>query len=131
MNYLRKFYNHSFIRYGIMAVTVVLIELATFWIFNEVFGWHYLVATWLSLFIGIVLNWIGSHYFVFGSSTYSKKREFTLVLLTSLFGVALQSIVVALTVELAEGPAIIGKIVAIVVTFFWNYFVRKKYIYGK
>lgn len=126
---MKRLRHSTFIRYGIMAVIVVGIELASFWLFYTLFGWHYLIATWASLSIGILLNWVGSRYFVFGNSKHTTSKEFTLVLLTSLFGVALQSGIVALMVEVLSGPALYGKIAAIVVTFFWNYFVRKKYIY--
>lgn len=122
-------HNKTFVRYGIMAVLVVGIELASFWLFHNLFDWHYLLATWLSLLIGIILNWLGSRYYVFGQSKYPKGKEFGLVLLTSLVGVILQSSVVTLAVEIFSGPAMAGKVAAIIVTFFWNYFVRKKFIY--
>lgn len=120
---------HTFIRYGIMAVIVVGIELFTFWIMDTAFGWHYLVATWISLALGILLNWVGSRYFVFGNSKHTASKELGLVVATSLLGVVLQSGVVALTVEVLDSPAVLGKASAIVVTFFWNYFIRKYFIY--
>lgn len=130
MKQIVKLLQSTFIRYGIMAVIVVCIELTSFWIFDSLLNWHYLLATWLSLFIGIVLNWAGSHYFVFGNSLYTKKREFALVVFTSMAGVLLQSGVVAVVVEALSGPAMTGKVFAIIITFFWNYFVRKRYIYA-
>lgn len=129
MKQVIKLLRSTFVRYGIMAVIVVGIELTSFWVFDSLLNWHYLVATWLSLLIGILLNWIGSHYFVFGKSTYTKKKEFALVAFTSMAGVLLQSGVVALVVEVLSGPAMTGKVFAIIITFFWNYFIRKRYIY--
>lgn len=131
MNLIRKILEHKFMRYGIMAVLVVSIELVAFWVMEGVFGWHYLIATWISLFIGIVLNWIGSRYFVFGRSKYAKSREFGLVAITSLFGIILQSGTVALMVEVLDGSALIGKVAAIVITFFWNYYIRERFIFKK
>ncbi len=114
-----------------MAVIVVGIELVTFWFIDSVLSWHYLIATWLSLLLGILLNWVGSRYFVFGNSKHTKKKEFSLVFATSMVGVVLQSGVVTFMVEIIHGPALSGKVAAIVVTFFWNYFIRKHYIYNK
>jgi putative flippase GtrA len=126
---IAKFHNHSFIRYGIMAVTVVGIELASFWFINSVMKIHYLIATWVSLLIGIVLNWIGSRYYVFGFSKHTPKKEFTLVFVSSLVGVILQSLVVAFTVQSLNKAPLEGKVLAIIVTFFWNYWIRKRYIF--
>jgi len=126
---LKRYVSPTFFRYGIMAVAVVAIEIASFWIINEPLHIHYLVATILSLLIGIILNWIGSRYFVFGASVHSARKEFTLVGITSLFGVLLQTLVVFLSVEALGQAPILGKILAIIITFFWNYIVRKKYIY--
>lgn len=126
---LKKYSQSTFIKYGVMAVVVVGIEIGSFWILNTPLGINYLIATILSLFIGIILNWLGSRYFVFGNSQHSAKKEFSLVLITSLFGVVLQTATVYVTVELINQAPIIGKVLAIIITFFWNYIVRKKYIY--
>lgn len=128
---VKAYYKSTFIRYGIMAVIVVGIEIGSFWIINTSLGINYLAATVLSLFIGIVLNWLGSRYFVFGNSEHSAKKEFSLVLITSLFGVVLQTVTVYVAVELINQAPIVGKVLAIVVTFFWNYAIRKQYIYKK
>lgn len=132
-NYLPKKIQSSvsltFIKYGIMAVVVVLIELVTFWVLNSALSINYLIATVLSLAAGIILNWIGSRYFVFGNSDHSIKKEFVLVLVTSLFGALLQTFTVFIMVDQLKQAPIIGKIIAIIITFFWNYFVRKQYIF--
>jgi putative flippase GtrA len=74
----------SIVRYFIMAVVVVGIELASFALINSALGIHYLIATPVSMAIGIVLNWYFSKKFVFTGSRHKSHVEFTLVLLTSL-----------------------------------------------
>ncbi len=112
-----------------MAVIVVGIEIASFWLLNASLHVHYLIATNLSLLLGIILNWIGSRFFVFGASKHKAHKEFMLVFITSLAGVALQTGTVAFIVEVLQGQPLIGKVLAIIITFFWNYLIRKKYIY--
>jgi len=118
-----------FMRYGIMAVIVVGIEIAGFWLLNSPLHINYLVATNLSLLIGILLNWVGSHYYVFGASRHTIRKEFTLVFLTSLVGVLLQTGTVYIMVHFINTKPLLGKVAAIIVTFFWNYFIRKRHIY--
>jgi putative flippase GtrA len=116
------------IRYFVMAVSVVLIELITF----QLIIWahiSYLIATPASMLLGIVLNWYFSQRFVFNHRPHSPKKEFTLVLIASLIGIGLQTAVTAGVVEVLKLAPIIGKMAAIVVTFFWNFWFRKKYVF--
>jgi putative flippase GtrA len=68
--------------------------------------------------------------FVFkNGSHFSQKTEFMLIIAASLVGVGIQLVVVSLAVEKAKLPAIIGKVCAIAITFFWNFWFRKRFIY--
>ncbi len=119
----------TFIRYGIMAVVVVGIEIASFSFINSVLGIHYVVATVLSVGIGIVLNWVASKHFVFKTTRHAAHKEFLLVLLVSLIGIGLQVLVTVVAVEQLDLKPLVGKAAAIVITFFWNYAMRKKFIF--
>lgn len=119
----------EFIKYGFMAVIVVAIELVSFTVMISQLRINYLFATIISLAIGILLNWLGSRYFVFGKSKHSTGKEFTLVAITSLAGVLLQIVTVFTAVEILNMQPLPGKVAAIIITFFWNYLARKKIIY--
>jgi putative flippase GtrA len=53
-----------------------------------------------------------------------------LVFVVSLVGLGLQTAVAALCVELLRLSPFVAKITAIGVTFFWNYWVRRRFIFG-
>jgi len=130
MHYLiKKLHDHSFTRYFIMAIFVVLIELIIFQALNNLLSINYILSTVLSMLVGILLNWIFSRTYVFKTSKYSKKIEFILIVATSLVGMAIQVGTIYLCVEIINLIPIIGKVIAIGITFFWNYFIRKKYIF--
>ena len=126
---IKKLHSHSFIRYFIMAVFVVLIELVIFQALNSLLSINYILSTILSMLVGILLNWIFSRTYVFKTNKYSKKVEFIMIVSTSLVGVGIQVGTIYLCVEIMKLVPIIGKVIAIGITFFWNYFVRKKYIF--
>jgi len=126
---IKKLHSHSFIRYFIMAVFVVLIELVIFQALNSLLSINYILSTILSMLVGILLNWIFSRTYVFKTNKYSKKVEFIMIVSTSLVGVGIQVGTIFLCVEIMKLVPIIGKVIAIGITFFWNYFVRKKYIF--
>lgn len=126
---LLSFLKLELVRYLIMAVIVVLIEIGSFIVINSTLNIAYLIATPASMAVGIILNWYGSHTFVFHHRAHHPRKEFTLVLIASLIGVVLQLTVTAFAVEVIMQLPIAGKVAAIAVTFFWNYWFRKKYIF--
>ncbi len=127
---LAKRITPELIRYGIMAVVLVGTEIAVFQLMLQV-GLSYLLAVPFSMAVGIILNWYFSHKFVFKHRPHSKHKEFTLVLIASLIGVGLQLAVTAIMVEILRSTPLIGKLLAICVTFFWNFWFRKKYVFYK
>lgn len=127
--HFERLHGSTFIRYGIMAVVVVGVEIATFSFLNSVLKVHYVIATVLSVGIGIILNWFASKHFVFRTTRHAAHKEFVLILVVSLIGVGLQVLVTVLAVEQLGLKPLIGKVAAIIITFFWNYVMRKKYIF--
>ena len=114
-------------RYGVMAVIVVGIEYGSYLLL--LFAVPYLLAVPLSMLLGIILNWYFSRKFVFRNRRHDIHKEFALVLFASLLGVILQMFTAYIVVSKLGSTPAIGKLVAIIVTFFWNYFFRKKYVF--
>lgn len=117
------------VRYFIMAAFVVSVELATFAVMNIPLHISYVIATPASMAVGIILNWYLSRVFVFTGSRHKIHLEITLIVVTSLVGVGIQLAVTAACVNLLHLWPIVGKFFAIIVTFFWNFWVRKRYIF--
>ena len=117
------------VRYFVMAAFVVGIELVVFAVMNSGFGISYLIATPVSMAIAFVLNWYLSKVYVFDGSRHKTHVEFSLVLVTSLVGVGIQLLVTGFCINKLHLLPIIGKFFAIIITFFWNFWVRKKYIF--
>lgn len=120
--------NQELVRYFVLAVLLVSFEylsfLAMIWA-----GVNYLVAVVLSMGVVIVLNWYLSRMFVFKNRRHSVHKEFLLVLGISLVGVGFQlSVTYASVAILGQLPAI-GKLAAIIVTFFWNYWARRTFVF--
>lgn len=117
-------------RYFIIAFLVVCIELAIFTIMNVVLDLSYLIATPLSNIIAILLNWYFSRTFVFrNGSNYKQHVEIFLIFVVSIIGIGLQLIVSYVSVEILYLSPILGKILSIIVVFFWSYWSRKRFIF--
>jgi putative flippase GtrA len=79
--------------------------------------------------LAVVLNWIGSRKLVFGASRFTPLREFTLVLVASVVGLGIQMAVVYASVEVLALYPLIGKVLSIGFSFFWNYRFRARFIF--
>jgi putative flippase GtrA len=115
-------------RYLVIAVVLVGVEVVTFQLMLWA-GISYLIATPVSMIIAIVLNWLLSRLWVFKHRPHRSAKEFTLVVIASVIGLALQLAVTIFVVQVAHGAPLLGKLIAIGVTFFWNFWFRKKYIF--
>lgn len=126
----KKLYSthEELVRYFIMAAFLVSFEylsfLAMIWL-----GINYLVAVVLSMAIVIVLNWYIGRMLVFKNRRHSAQKEFILVLVISLVGVVFQLGVTFASVALLGQLPALGKLAAIVVTFFWNFWARRTFVF--
>lgn len=121
--------NAQVIKYLIMASCIVAVELAFFEVVYRASD-RYQLATVASFVLAVILNWIGSRKFVFSKSRFTPAKEFTLVLIASLVGLALQLGVVFVSVEVVKLYPFFGKLLSIVFSFFWNYWFRAKFIFN-
>lgn len=120
--------NKRLMRYFIMAVIIVLIELSAFQIIY-LFTRDYMLATILSFVLGVVLNWVIGRLVVFGASDHHPAKEFLMVLVASVAGVLIQLGVVYIAVTLLHIYPLLGKALSIIFSFFWNYLFRSRIVY--
>ncbi|NTU72762.1 GtrA family protein [Candidatus Roizmanbacteria bacterium] len=112
-----------------MAVIIVALEIANFQIIYLLTN-DYMTATIFSFSISVVLNWIGSRLFIFGKSEHHPAKEFLMVLAVSLLGLLVQILTMLLVVKTLGLYPLLGKILSISLSFSWNYWARKNFIYS-
>ena len=120
--------NQRLMKYFAMAVTIVLIELATFQVIYFLTS-NYYMGTVLSFAFAVFLNWIGGRMFIFGASHHHPLREFIMVLIASVVGVLIQLTVVHVSVSVLLFYPLIGKMLSVCFSFFWNYWFRATIVY--
>ena len=120
--------NKKLLKYLVMAVVIVCIELICFQLLYTTTQNYYL-ATIGSFVIGVVLNWIVGRKLVFGVSHHNAYKEFIMVLLASIVGVGIQLTVVHIAVSVLVLYPLFGKILSIGFSFFWNYWFRAHIVY--
>jgi putative flippase GtrA len=123
-----RYLSPELLRYLSMAAVIVGAEIVSFQLMIWA-GLYYLIATPVSMLIGIVLNWWVSRVFVFKHRPHKAHKEFGLVFVASIIGIGLQVAVTWAVVQFGHTAPIVGKFLAICVTFFWNFWFRKKYVF--
>ena len=97
-----------------------------------VMGMHYVPAIVLGYGAGLWANFIVGRRFIFtrGIKVSSAHTEFLAVVSIAVGGVLINIIIVKMLSDmlLALNP-LVSRVVAIVIVFFWNFFMRKKYVY--
>lgn len=121
-------HNKRLTRYFIMAVCIVITELVFFQLIYLLTN-NYYIATIASFVIAVLSNWIVGRLLVFGASQHHPTKEFTMVLVASIIGLAIQLGVVFIAVNILLLYPLLGKIASILFSFFWNYWFRSAIIY--
>lgn len=114
--------------YGSMAIIIVLVELITFQLTYLLMS-NYLISTVVSFVVGVILNWLGGRRYIFNESKHKIHKEAGLIVVASLLGLLLQIIVVSLLVEKMVIYPLFAKAASIVLSFVWNYWFRRRFVY--
>ena len=115
--------------YGIVGCTGTLAEWLFFFLFKTFTGLHYTANTVISYLLATLVNWGLGRLLVFHARLKSLWRELTDVYLAALVGSALNVGFMLLLVGAFRFPQMISKMLASCVVFFYNYLVRKYFIY--
>ena len=121
----------QFFRYGFVAVASLAVDFGTLIGLKEVFGINYLVAASISFFLGLLTNYYLSVLWVFHSSKLeNKKHEFALFGLIGLIGLLMTDIILWVMTSKIGIYYMFSKLVAFVIVYFWNFGIRKYYLFN-
>ena len=127
---IKKLYHHSLVRYLFIATGIVIVELIVFQLLYVLMNSNnYVVPTVLSFALAVVINWFLSRKVVFGASHHHPAKEFFYVSIASIVGLGIQLFVVYLCVQKLSIYPLLGKIISIGASFFWNYWFRARFIF--
>ena len=118
------------IKYLFVGGSAAVVNIGIFLIFAKLLGFHYLIVNFFGFLLATFVNYILSIKFVFQSQAkYQKKREISLVYLVSAIGLALDTMLLFVFIEIFLIEIMIAKLISTGVVFFWNYGMRKRFIF--
>jgi putative flippase GtrA len=118
------------IRYLMVGGIASIVDIGLFVLFAKFIGYNYILVAACSFVIATGVNYQLSVRHVFESTIrHTRKKEVLLVYFVSLVGLLINLIILYLAVSIFLFEMVLSKIFASGLVFFWNYFIRKYYIF--
>lgn len=111
-----------FLKYNISSGIATIFDLSFLWVFTETFGIFYLLSASLAFLIGNFVNYLINMFWVFKSSRAKGFLGIFSFILVGISGLIITLGIMALFVEYFGLHYFFSRIIALVITIIWNYF---------
>lgn len=117
-------------RYLLVGATAAIVDWIFYWLFINAFLLHYIVAATFSFILATSVNYVLSKKWAFRNiGKFGRLTEFSLVFLVSAVGLLINQVALFVLIELFTLHYMLSKIAATGIVFFWNFSLRKNYIF--
>lgn len=120
----------SFLRYGIVGVLGLAVDMGIFYLLHEVLGVNYIVSNIISSSLAVIHNFILNSFFTFKVKD-KLIRRFISFYLIALVGMALSSGLLAMMIDGFKMDSMLAKMIAVLVVAVLQYFLNKKLTFSK
>ena len=118
-------------RYFLVGGAAAIVDIGLFVVLAQWMGLPYQAVGAATFTLATLVNYVLSVRFVFVSGQrYGKRSEIALVYLVSAVGLALNAAILWACVEVASVGLFTAKVAATGCVFFWNYFARRRFVFG-
>ncbi len=119
-------------RYLVSGIIAFGADTAILYSLTEYAGLYYLFSSIIGFCAGLLISYIMNVIWVFNDrKIVNKKLEFSIFLIISLVGLAMNSLFMWLLTSVFLVYYIYSKIITTVLVFIWNYFAKKKSLFSK
>jgi putative flippase GtrA len=120
----------SFVKYGIVGVLGLLVDMGFFYLFHEVLDINYILSNVMSSSLAVIHNFILNSFFTFKVKDKLLMR-FVSFYLIALAGMVLSSGLLALMIDVVHMNAMVAKFISVMVVALIQYFVNKKLTFSE
>jgi len=120
---------HQFIRYLIAGGTATVADMIALFVLTHFFQINHLIAAAIGFAIGVITNYSLNIALVF-KSTGKLKKEFSLFLIIGLGGLLWTELILWILVDNLGLYIMLAKVFAVGLVLFWNFFMRKKFVFS-
>jgi len=115
----------KFVKYGVVGVLGLVVDMGVFYLMNKELGINYAVSNITSSTLAVIHNFILNSYFTF-KVTDDKLKRFLSFYLIALVGMAISTGLLALFIDGLKMDAMISKLIAVFIVAFIQFFFNKK-----
>lgn len=134
MNISNFFNKHNtFIHYCIISLVCTIILYAVYYIINYLTNNMYILANFIAYLISFTILFCLNRK-LFKVTSSNKKiviRQILYFIISKLIGFIIDSMILILLIERLEISPLLAKIISSCITFFYNYYTNKKYVFTK
>ncbi len=120
----------DFLLYVIVGGIATVTEWVLFFLLDKCYV-HYTVATIIAYILSTFVNWLAGRILVFKENRQSIIKEIIGIYVTAVVGLLLNLVIMWISVELLSFNEMLSKMAATAIVFFYNFLVRKLFIYKK
>lgn len=126
------FTKHLIVRYLISGGTSAVVNIGIFSLLHYYFGLHYIFSNVVAFCIAFCISLVLQKFWTFQDhSTDNMHVQGLYYLVSSLFGLGINTTILYISVDLVGLPAIVGVIIAGILTAVCTFQINKKYIFNK
>jgi putative flippase GtrA len=127
---IKRLTKHLLVRYVISGGIATVVNLSLFFILHQIYHIYYILASVVAFSIGFLVSLILQKFWTFQDHSLHKfHHQVAKYLLTSLFGLSVDIIVLYLCVEYFGFYALVGQIVAGAVSACFTFFLSRHFVF--
>jgi len=120
----------SFLKYGIVGIFGLVVDMGIFYLLHEVLGVNYIVSNIISSSLAVIHNFLMNSFFTFKVKDKFLRR-FVSFYLIALVGMALSSGFLVVMIDGLKMDSMLAKMVSVLVVAVIQYFLNKRLTFGK
>jgi putative flippase GtrA len=127
----------QFFRYSITAGVSSLIDLLILWYMTDFLQIYFIISAIVAYIIGTLINYLFSSIWVFNKNTQDSVinefavADFGVFILIGGVGLVFLSSLMWVFTAIWRFHYLISKLLASIITYFWNFFGRRRFIYAR
>ena len=130
ISFFAKLLKSRFLKYGIVGVLGLIVDMGIFYLLHKMLGMNYIVANIISSSLAVIHNFILNSYFTFKVKDKLLKRFLSFYLI-ALAGMAMSSGLLALMIDGFMMDSMIAKMISVLIVAMIQYFLNKKLTFGE
>ncbi|MGE4385808.1 MAG: GtrA family protein [Endomicrobiaceae bacterium] len=121
----------QFIKYFFASAIALFVDITTLFLLTEYCQLYYLFSATISFLLGIFITYLFSKLYIFNkTSVKNKTLEFSIFLLIGVIGLLINNLFLYVFTEFFNVYYIFSKCIVVIITYLWNFFARKKFIFS-